>query len=756
MPEVTNEMLDELVANATMLRAEFMRKFGDARRNINAECGYPETSAITPQHLQDLHDRDPIAARVNQLMARECWEVTPNVYEDEDGETATEFEQAWDALGRGLRGEKSKFRDEEGSAIYEYLKRADELSGIGSFGVVLLGFDDGLPLSQPVAMRSKTESGATLNSLVANEKPSKVPNGAPVVNVFEGSVQGTDAQYTGVQFGDDEVPQATGDGAKLIYMRVFPESLVQIMQFETNEASPRFGQPVRYLITLNDPRDPHGGVGLPNASVYVHWTRVLHVADGLQSSEVFGTPRCKTPLNPILDLQKVRGVSSEGYWRAGFPGLSFETHPSLGGDVKLDKPGLKRQFEDYSNGLQRALFLMGMSAKTISGTVSDPTPHSALNIEAICIYLGCPIRVFKGSERGELASSQDDAAWNDRKRTRQNKYITPRIIVPFVDRLIGVGALPEPEEYHVSWPPLDSLSEKDKSDIANTKTAALAAYVGGNVEAIMTPHDYLTRIVGMSDEEARAVMEAVAKNAESKMEDEEAMKAQCAALAPPPPAAEPAAEDAEPAPNAVANWADAVWNAFCATGPGGGRDATCSPKSGASGPPVRTPTGSVDGMRSYIKAGASVIKGDRAAEKREHSTFERVKEKAHELIHEGITHAAIEACDDFMHHVLLNKAIGQPGTMLMLSAAATGIARGYLGARKLLTGNAARAVRDLADFTDAEAVQKFMEFVNKELKEFGGVDVPSLEEVEAAIRAKDPSPKLPTLNGSAMWRPLEV
>jgi hypothetical protein len=130
-----------------------------------------------------------------------------------------------------------------------------------------------------------------------------------------------------------------------------------------------------------------------------------------------------------------------------------------------------------------------------------------------------------------LASSQDDASWNDRLKARQNGYITPRIIVPFVDRLIGVGVLPEPNTptenaelilnadnkqvgvktatgYSVVWPDLDSNTDKDQAQIALVKTQAMAAYVAGNVEAIMPLMDYLTKVLAMTQDEAKQVIES--------------------------------------------------------------------------------------------------------------------------------------------------------------------------------------------------------------------------------------------------------
>lgn len=114
-----------------------------------------------------------------------------------------------------------------------------------------------------------------------------------------------------------------------------------------------------------------------------------------------------------------------------------------------------------------------------------------------------------GSERGELASSQDDAAWNDRLRERQNGYITPRVIVPFVNRLINLGVLPKPDKLKVSWPDVTSQTNQERANAALTITQAMAQYWGNSMMGLIPPLDYLTRIVGMNEDEAVAILENV-------------------------------------------------------------------------------------------------------------------------------------------------------------------------------------------------------------------------------------------------------
>ena len=129
--------------------------------------------------------------------------------------------------------------------------------------------------------------------------------------------------------------QAPGDDShdglptrRLLFMRVFPEYLVQVVQYEADIRNPRFGQPLMYWVTLNDPRQPHTGVGLPLATVRVHWDRVVHVADNLQSSEIFGTPRDQPVLNNLLSLEKLYYGSAQVSGRVPSRGCPSRRSPN--------------------------------------------------------------------------------------------------------------------------------------------------------------------------------------------------------------------------------------------------------------------------------------------------------------------------------------------------------------------------------------------------------------------------------------------
>lgn len=484
----------ELVANVLLSRAELFRRLLDPRRDIDAECGYKAVADITAEDYRLMYDSEALATRVVEIMPKECWKATPMIYEEEDPEDITAFEISWDELGKSLQGE-SWCNQEEGSPVWEYLKRVDILSGIGHYGVILLGLDDnhGGDLSKPVDGVPENGGPAKRTDILTQPPYS----GNPTTNLADQPING------------QPKPTKLKTKRKLLYMRVFDESLAKIAEWETDESNPRFGLPKYYNITLNDPSNQQEGIGLSTATKKVHWHRVIHVADNLGSSETMGVPRQQQVWRNLSNLVKLYGGSAEMYWRGAFPGLSIETQPQLGGGgttekLSIDQAATRAEIANYQNGLQRALLLMGLTAKSLAPQVEDPTPQIDVQITAICIVKAIPKRIFMGSERGELSSAQDEKDWADDLAGRRKTYLTPKMIRVFVDRGIMLGYLAAPGEdgYKVEWPDVESMTELEKAQVAVTKTEALAKYVSGNVMLVMPPIDWYTRVFSMSEEEA--------------------------------------------------------------------------------------------------------------------------------------------------------------------------------------------------------------------------------------------------------------
>ena len=458
--EVFNRaILNSLVGRTTL--SESLRSGSDGidppGRDLDYECGYPSDPTIVT--YRRLYEREEYAKRVVDVWPDECWSVRPELYETEDKKIMP-FEKAWQELNKRIN-------------IWHYLHRLDKICGIGSFAILLLGFDDGADLSTPVAGINRK-----------GEMSARKRQGKKSLN--------------------------------LLYVRPFAEDHVTIAKVEDDKANPRYGQPRWYDIQLSIPSYPEDGGNRGQEemeTVRVHWSRVIHVADNCESGGgVYGTPRMRAVLNRLLDIRKTLGGSAEMFWKGAFPGFSFETIPELLGESVMDETTIREQFEEYTEGLKRYLALDGATAKQLFPQVADPTQHVTQQVMAICACIGVPLRIFMGSESGHLASTQDSVNMNKRVGRRQQLFCETDLIRPLVDRLILVGCLPEPEEYFISWTDLNTMTDKDKALVSLQRAQALMQYVGGKVEAIMPVEKFFTLVIGFSPEETESIMEAIEEN----------------------------------------------------------------------------------------------------------------------------------------------------------------------------------------------------------------------------------------------------
>jgi uncharacterized protein len=422
----------------------------DPRHRVDEECGYPKF--ITPIMYRYMYDRDDVARRVVDIYADETWVLDPEVYENDDEDVTTPFEQDWRDLC-------------DANSVLQYLYRIDKLAGVGHYGALLLGVDDGEDLEKPI------------------DEPALLAGHRRSVGLKK---------------------------RNLLYMRPFDEYLSFIHQYETDVLHPRYGLPKFYnLVFLDMTIDAAGASIGTRLNRRVHWSRVVHVADNLATSLVFGTPRQQPVFNRLLDLRKIKGSSAEMMWQGGFGGISFEVDPQYVADEpEMDREALKEQIDQYSSGLNRYLMLLGVKAHSLAPKVADPTKHVAVQIEAIATHFGVPHRVFLGSEESRMASSQDITTWNKRLKRKLKTYTEPSILRNLVDRLIAIGVMTPPAtgQYRTHWPDLNTPTDEDKANLSLKWSQAISQYVSTGMIHLIQPMDYFTMICGFSPADSKRII----------------------------------------------------------------------------------------------------------------------------------------------------------------------------------------------------------------------------------------------------------
>lgn len=380
----------------------------------------------TKSEYKTFYKKHGLARRIVNIYPNGCWQEFPAVKEGGDPKES-KFEVAWKKL---VKNPKLK--------LPFNLLKADRLSGIGRFGVLFLGFDDGGQLHKPV---KKAE--------------------------------------------------------KLLYLRSFDETSVDVDEVETDTSSERYGQPTKYSIKLQSTTNAETVRPLK-----VHWTRVLHIVEDTLESEVYGQPRLEGLVPRMLEVSLLLSGSTHMFMRGAFPGISFEADEDV--DISdEDQIAMETQIKAYMESMARFLTLQGVKANPLEVQVASPAPYIKAQMEFIAETIGVPSRMLAGSEQAQLASEQDRANFDDKIRARQDNYVTPGIMLPFVERLQNVGVLPETKEpIVVEWVQTDLSSRKDEAEITDLRASAIAHYareIGS--PGVMGEKSFLKYILGLTPEE---------------------------------------------------------------------------------------------------------------------------------------------------------------------------------------------------------------------------------------------------------------
>ena len=136
----------------------------------------------------------------------------------------------------------------------------------------------------------------------------------------------------------------------------------------------------------------------------------------------------------------------------------------------------------------------------LEGTVPDASQSIDKKVELVCGTKRMPKRRLLGTERGELASSEDEGNWLVNViGGRQKDYGEEMILNQFVDTCITLRILPTPRSgYAWDWPPLLTETEQEKANTALAWSRAYQAYAGagGSPQEVMPLEIYLSDVCG--------------------------------------------------------------------------------------------------------------------------------------------------------------------------------------------------------------------------------------------------------------------
>lgn len=377
------------------------------RRNLYEVFNYTIDPTFDNRFFKYL--RQDVAARVVDAPAAALWTNPPQVSSTTEG-----WDTAWDDLVARHN-------------LFTVIERADKLAGIGRYAIIVIGFNDGRELDQPVNTRA--------------------------------------------------LKQKQGD--RVLYLQPYSERSATIVAYNNDSMDDEFMKPEMYEIqpmneyimgfgSASNARSkviPPAGAKGPekNGSLRtafrVHASRVVHIAENCLENEVYGSPRMERVYNILDDILKVTGGSAETFWLTANRGL----HIDIDKDMELapsDETALSDEMEEYQNELRRVIRTRGVKINALGSETPDPQGTFKVLISILSGSTGIPQRILIGAEAGSLASEQDRANWADRVDERRANYGNPVILFQLIKKLSRAAYLPVQENTAITvlWPSAFKMS----------------------------------------------------------------------------------------------------------------------------------------------------------------------------------------------------------------------------------------------------------------------------------------------------------
>jgi hypothetical protein len=307
--------------------------------------------------------------------------------------------------------------------FFRVMERADILNRIGSFSIFLLGVPDGEDLDKPVGSARK-------------------------------------------------------DNFRGMYFRAYNYDGIEIASVDSDPASIRYGLPVLYQLQVVD-IDGSNTKMTVRTSLLVHFSRVVHMAEGCLDNDIEGMSALQQPWNAVMDKEKVRGSSGESYYRNSRQKLALETNE--GAKLSTDKTvidNLNENVKNFQDGFEDTLRLNNMKANMLQPSMASPRDPFDICVEEIAGTTGIPVRILTTKAGGTVTGSEDKSTWNALVKDRQDQECT-FYLLGALQVMAEAGILDLPEDADVVWPEQSALSESESAEASKNKSEAFKAVVDG-------------------------------------------------------------------------------------------------------------------------------------------------------------------------------------------------------------------------------------------------------------------------------------
>jgi len=388
-------MVANQVASSREQLAQLLeQKYQDVRRDLFKEFGWYQDP--TEDNYYAMYKLDPLAAIAVGKRARDTWQMPPKLLVDgaEDDEFAALIGELDGRLG-----------------LYSAIAELDELSGIGEYGVMLMGIK---------GAKSEAELGQQAKA---------------------------------------------NDLSSLVYLTPYPSKAVTVKEVDNNRMSPRYRMPLEYRINVN-----FGVSGMREVShIDVHWSRVFHLASDAPR-RLFGNPRLMRIINTIGDIRKMTGGVAESVYRlvAG----SYVITGKDGYDFDPNDAELKKRIDEYISRFRRVLTGEGIDVQQTNPVVADISRPFEVLSQLVAADTGIPLESLIGSVRGDTAKAQDIVRYAQLIAGRRRRVAEPLLFALF-RQWQQIGMVQVPQNLTALWEPIYEPSELEWAQTMLARAQAL-------------------------------------------------------------------------------------------------------------------------------------------------------------------------------------------------------------------------------------------------------------------------------------------
>lgn len=265
----------------------------------------------------------------------------------------------------------------------------------------------------------------------------------------------------------------------VLFLRPYGQDRLTIRSLDEENGSIRQGLIDTYELDLRpdttskktDPLIQSLAKTAADVKVIIHHSRVIHIAKNCIDSDFHGTPDLESIWNLLEDLYRLTGGGAKSAWNRSLSKVLMDLDKDV--DPKtVDVDELEEELDKMYDDSRSYVLGRAMTPKPIHG----PVFNFGSNVESVLAQIagakGIPMREFTGSERGKLASDQDERIKGD--LVNQHRVLNcDGWMRDFGQRMIDCGALPQPVSFQPEWYEEERpLTEAEKAQVILSLTSA--------------------------------------------------------------------------------------------------------------------------------------------------------------------------------------------------------------------------------------------------------------------------------------------